>query len=239
MSYNHNGNIFIPFYIFHYIDTKANIHYGFIGNSQKIKINSIWKFYGLFYAMLPKIPIPISLRLIRAKNSYKFPYNTEKVEYVYDPFDVQPNTVSFITWSKVVPDTVPLYLYITPEGGSYPSFESKPPQTDGWDVDIISPLYVLVDNRKQSKYQRDKYNRPIFTFTSYDGRCLPNPYGISFSDCLIKNNQFNPTLLEQLEQLKQASDNNKLDIKTVNPIILIIFTVLFIISLIVCIICLI
>jgi hypothetical protein len=252
MSSEYDTNIFIPFCIFHYIDVSNNTYYGLIKNPTKIKTHDgneifkcleddygIWKLYGLFYAMSPMIrPIPVGLKLMNAIKSEKFPYNTENIEYAYDPFDIQPKSVSFITWSKPVPDTVPLYLHTTPSGGMYPSFEYNPPEKEGWAKNVISPLYVLVDTIKniQFNYKRDSYNRPIFKFTSYDGRCLPDANGTSLSNCFLSTCEnisgdgrelFNPSLLKQLK--------HKQDYRKLHPFTVMIITILFLISLIVCI----
>ena len=274
MSSEHkNPNIVIPFCIFHYMDPDTNTYHGFIANPSKIKTQDgheilkclsvhdnygPWKLYGSFYALSPMIrPIPSGLKLMNANIMGKFPYNTKNVKYAYDPFDVQPKSVSFLTWSKAVQDTVPLYLHITPDGGSYPSFDSKPPQKEGWTEDIISPLYVLVDpnnflsgvdanSHAFSEYDRDEHDRPDFKFSPVDGRCLPDPNGMSLAKCFLITDEnvlgggqatFHSTLLRQLK--KEQEDEDTLDIgkffRKLHPILIILFTVLFLTSLIACI----
>ena len=77
------------------------------------------------------------------------PYDTKKIIYAYDPFDIKKESVSFLTWTQPVSGTVPLYLHITPGGHSYPSFQPNPPEENtGWTLNKLSPLYVLVDKNK-------------------------------------------------------------------------------------------
>jgi hypothetical protein len=231
----------IPFCIFHYNDTSTNTYRGFIHNPYKLadqngqkifKCKSIlksygsWKFYNTFYAFSPMLrPIPTGLKLINSNTLGSYPYSTKNIDYGYDPFDVQPKNVSFLTWSRPVNNTVPLYLHISPEGRSYPSFDPNPPHKNGWTKNIMSPLYVLVDPKEYNgpekykktlpNYKRDKYGIPIFNFSSIDGRCLPTPNGISLDKCFLLTDE---NILEKeqptwyrplLDQLKQEEEKPK------------------------------
>ena len=272
---NTNTNIVIPLCIFHYNDKTTNTYSGFIGNPSKIKtkdgheilkckymdpIYGKWKLYSSFYALSPMIrPIPSGLKLMNANKLGYAPYNTKEVRYAYDPFNIQSESVSFLTWSKSVRDTVPLYLHITPEGGSYPSFDPDPPQKEGWTENIMSPIYVLVDrdsypgsdlNKKElSKYDKDINGIPEFSFSPIDGRCLPHPHGMSLAKCFLLTDEnilglektYNINLLDQLRDDKKL--HKQLTItefsRNLSPFIIILCNVLFFTSLLICIVILI
>lgn len=266
------SNIVIPLCIFHYDDEITNTYRGFIGNPSKIKTKDgyeilkcmdtdpsygRWKLYGSFYALSPMIrPIPRGLKLMNANKLNYAPYNTSKVKYAYDPFDTQSESVSFLTWSKAVRDTVPLYLHITPEGGTYPSFDPNPPGKKGWTKDIISPLYVLVDKKmyigsdanKQvlSNYDRDEYGKPEFKFSPENGRCLPDPYGMSLAKCFLITDEnvlaggaatYNTNLLDQLREDKKLHKQKNIRefFRTLPNAVIIICNILFFTSLFICI----
>ena len=147
-----------------------------------------WKLYHIFYAFSPMIrPIPTGLKLINALSMGKYPYSTKHVKHAYDPFDIQPKSISFMTWTQPVPGTVPLYLHISPFGDSYPSFDKKPPSEGNWTMNIMSPLYVL--NSNSLNWKTDKNGEPIFLFKGIDNRCLPNENGVSIEECFLKTDE--------------------------------------------------
>lgn len=264
-----NSNVVIPMCIFHYNDKITNIYKSFIDNPTKIKkdkhyfltcTNSLpdkWKLYSSFYVISPMLrPIPTGLKLINANRSENS-LDTKEIKYGYDPFDIQSNSVSFLAWTKQVRDTVPLYLHITPEGKSYPSFDPIPPQKEGWTQNIMSPIYVLIDKNKYigpdknkqdlSVYDKDEYGIPMFKFSSIDGRCLPDPSGISLTNCFLLTDKNilgekqtnNIKLLNQLKEDKKQQNksiNIGLFFRKLSPAIIILFNTLFFTSLFICII---
>jgi hypothetical protein len=225
-----------PFCIMHYDNPVANTYYGSINYPTRIKtktgkelLNCVysskngWKKYDTFYALSPMIrPIPSELKLINATKLNKYPYSTKKVEFAYDPFDINKDTISFMTWTQPVPSTVPLYLHITPFGYSYPSFDINPPSKGKWTQDKLSPIYVLVDpktyqysnNQKLPLWDRDVFDKPIFRFISNSDRCIPDINGSALDECFLvtdedilhKDTNYGPTTI--LTYIKNLQKNN-------------------------------
>jgi hypothetical protein len=111
---NKNYFVIAPFCIYHHIDNSNSIITNRHNNIEQLYCPSIsneFKFYNTFYAISPMVrPIPTSLKLIRVLNSK--PYK-QHIEYAYDPFNKISNSITFITWAKPVPDTLPLFIWIT------------------------------------------------------------------------------------------------------------------------------
>ena len=260
--------IISPFCILHYNDKSSSTYHGVINYPTRIqtkdgleKLECVknnekgWKNYHIFYAFSPMVrPIPTGLKLI---NAIKTSSSTQKIEYAYDPFDIQKNSVSFMTWSQPVPATVPLYLHITPNGDSYPSFNATPPgeSKQGWKYNKLSPLYVLVNYDTHisnidanglllPKWKKDKYGYPIFLFKSSDNRCIPDKNGTTIEKCFLKtdedilgkNPNYGPTSLLTRLQIGIQSKKSISIFKNINPYIITIVVTLFILSLITCVI---
>ena len=211
--------IISQFCIMHYDDPETLTYRGIINYSFRIQSDGVtkvecvdippeygrWKYYSNFYAFSPMIrPIPISLKLINVDKLAKYPWNIKSIKYAFDPFNIQPTGVYFMCWTQPVPGTVALYLHITPEGGSYPSFNSSPPSDskDGWIQDKLSPIYVLVDSDRHSsfsnidinnvtlpKWPKDINGYPIFSFRSSDNRCIPDVNGKSIEKCFLETDE--------------------------------------------------
>jgi len=255
----------IPYCIYHYNDINTNTYYGYIGEPSIVNQNGNilykcldningngyddrWALYGTFFVVSPMArPIPRGLKLINANKAGKYPYDTESIKYSYDAFNVEPNSVSFLTWTKPVEGTVPLYLYITPSGGSYPSF-NKIPKKEGWSENIMSPIYVLVDPKNYVgsstnlfKFKRDKNDVIQFKFKPIQGRCIPNTTGVSINQCFLLTDEIDelssevqPTNLIQMIQTKKEQ-NITTFFKHLSPVIIFITILFFILSLITCI----
>ena len=190
-------SIITKFCIMHHNDPNTNTYRGVI-TSSPCKHKQNWEKYYTFYALSPMIrPIPNGLKLINTTKINKYPYNTTTVDHAYDPFDIQKNAVYFITWTQPVPATVPLYIHISPDGNSYPSFNKNPPSIGNWSQDPIGPLYVLVDtythptnldsnNNKLPTWKIDSNGNPIFLFSKNNNRCIPNLNGISLEQCFLE-----------------------------------------------------
>ena len=264
-----------PYCIYHYSDRQTNTFYGYIGNPTKIRTqngntelkcvpnntqHSNWVLYSSFYAFSPMIrPIPNGLKLINVIKVGQKPYEKKSVEHGYDPFDIQKNTVSFLTWNKPVFNSVPLYIHITPNGDSFPSFEKNPPHNGlGWTQAEISPIFVLVDPEfsgitvdsngvKIYTYPKDKNGIPIFKFIINDNMCVPSNKGTSLDKCFLLTDEdllgtdiYKPrTLLEELTVINKKKQHEELlknFFSKLPTFIIILFIVIFLISLISCII---
>jgi hypothetical protein len=266
--------IIAPFCILQYNDPDTSTYFGFINYSTRIQQGDVteklectqsprqygkWKVTGSFYAFSPMIrPIPTGLKLINAKKLGKDPWSTKSIQYAYDPFDIQQDAVSFMTWTQPVPTTVPLYLHITPEETSYPSFNPYPPGNPrGWTQNKLSPLYVLVNPMTHStkidanlqpllEWKFDPSGQPMFMFRGIDNRCVPDPDGVTIEECFLMtdedilqvNEHAGPTPL--LTRLRLGEKENDKPIgnffRELPPYAITICVALFVISLIACII---
>jgi hypothetical protein len=266
MNQNKDFHI-IPYCIYHYLEAETQIFYSYIDNPTKIQNLSTniefkcipdsfntnkWILYNTFYALSPMIrPIPNGLKLINSVRLSYYPYITQKIEYAYDPFNIEKNSVSFLTWTKPVSNSVPLYIHITPQGNCFPSFDENPPENKpGWSQALISPLFVLVDpetsginldlnNNKLPQLTKDKHGIPEFKFIERDNKCQPTNQGMSLEKCfllidkdLLDSKQYTShTILEKISQLKNKP-NKKVISKSFKNTIIITIIIVFLISLI-------
>jgi hypothetical protein len=201
-----------------------------------------WKIYDVFYAINPMIqPIPSGMMLLCSKRKKEFPYNSTSLKIVYDPFYLEDDCLYFIAWTKRVPYTIPLFIYGENENNIYPSFEKLDNISE---ILELSPIFVLDDpynNQKDNQPNFIKNNKVTFTFKSYQGRCIPDPNGVSLSKCMVLNNENitdlehggkPPTLLQHLLRLEKKRNVNIPLIFEKIPtyligIILLIFTIAF------------
>jgi hypothetical protein len=269
--------IISPFCILQYNDPVTSTFLGFINYPTRIQKDNgtymlecapfhreygNWKNVGSFYAFSPMIrPIPTGLKLINATKLGKNLWGTKNVKHAYDPFNIQNDAVSFITWTQPVTATVPLYLHITPDQTSYPSFDPNPPDNpEGWTQDKLSPLYVLVNPethptnvdanlQKLPQWKTDINNKPIFKFIGSDNRCIPDVNGVTIEKCFLLTdedilhiNEYNgpESLLERLRLGKMKNEMGQKYIgkffSELNPHVIMIITALFVLALIACII---
>jgi hypothetical protein len=203
-----------------------------------------WKISGAFYAINPMIqPIPSGALLLCSKTANEFPYNTESLKIVYDPFNLEDDCVYFIAWTKRIPYAIPLYIYGEDGNNIYPSFKKL---DDMSEIKKLSPIFVLGDPYTQNISNNNlfiKNNKVNFTFKSYQGRCIPDPEGVSLSKCMVLNNKnitdlehggSPPTILEHVSQLTKKE--NRYEIFERFPIYLIgIILFIFVIALVTCI----
>lgn len=205
-----------------------------------------WNIYDGFYAINPMIqPIPSGMVLLCSKRNKSFPHNSTSLRIVYDPFFLEDDCIYFIAWTKRVSYTIPLFIYGEDGNNIYPSFKKLDNMPEILD---LSPIFVLEDpnnnkslNDVYNKKNFIKNNKVVFTFKSYQGRCIPDPDGVSLSRCMVLNNKNitdlehggkPPTLLEHLLRLdKERNVNIPLIFEKVPTyligIILLIFTIAF------------
>jgi hypothetical protein len=269
--------IITPFCILQYNDPLNNIFFGFINYPTRIHTdNGIqtlecadkpheygkWTVSSTFYGFSSMIrPIPNGLKLINANKVDKDVWKTENIKHSYDPFNIKNNSVSFMTWTQPVSSTVPLYLHITPDNTSYPSFDKNPPSNQkGWTENKLSPLYVMVNPETHPikvdanlysfpKWEIDEHNRPIFKFKSSDGRCVPDINGTSIQECYLLtdedvlhiNDDVGQTdILTRLKLIKIKNETDREKVRNfflkLGPYKIVIIMSLFIVSLVSCII---
>jgi hypothetical protein len=160
------------------------------GENEKVEI---------FYAIIPAfVPIPVDTTVIAAKNSITLPKYTIEIKSERDPnVSVLANKVSFITWTKKIPYTVPLYLHRLKDK-VYPSFDIKHADIgndEDWTDELISPLYVIPEY-VSVKNDNEIKNIPGYKlgFSCYQKiRCILDPNSKdSLLDCSVKCNQIKP-----------------------------------------------
>lgn len=181
MDETNRNSLIIPFCIYHIDNQSDNTFLGQIekSNNTKWKQKFGWSLYYKFYAVVPTFrPIPSGLKLLSTTKADNPPYNTTKIEVVYDPYNKQyinNKNVNFMTWTSPVPYTTPLYIHVNNKS-IYPSFNKNPPSNIGWVQASISPIYVLTENS------------PL-TFRGLNGRCLPDFNGTSLDECFLITNE--------------------------------------------------
>ena len=169
-----NNDIIIPYCIWHYIDIDTNTFLGYISGPRKYRKDGVinfdcgreekkyekWVFAGTFYAVSPSFrPIPVGMKIFCAKKNLQFPYDTDDVYLMYDPYNIKDDCVYFTTYIQPVPNTSPLYFHMAGED-VFPSFDPNPPSNSPiWTHTRISPIYVMT-----SKHDK---------FKCVNGRCIP------------------------------------------------------------------
>lgn len=150
------------------------------------------KFVAMFYAINPDISTrPPGMDLICMKESPTSESSTIDIENVYDPFHREKDCVRFYTWIEPTPNTTPLYLWKSGQK-IYASFSDKDPKK-GFKPVVFSPIHVLVDPRIKGVKRLGNANKnfeivddkPRFTFSGYQGRCIPDPNGGTIGDCVV------------------------------------------------------
>lgn len=184
-----------------------------------------------FYALNPDIrPIPPGTVLMCAKDTETDDFSTIDLEPIYDPFDIDQKCIRFIAWLSPVPYTTP--LYVMKFGNSvYMSFEKKLPGPEYQEI-YFSPIHVLIDPRidaqrihghkKGPKGFSVKDGQPQFLFSVYQGRCIPDPTGVSLGRCLVENvleSENQPTMLKHLEKIYGGKPDWKLVILVLGVIL--------------------
>ena len=175
----------IPFGLYHHVD---KLHHCNIVTPTKIKykngtykyevldpIDKYWKSAGIFYAVNPLFrPIPEGMKLFCAKKNKHYPYNVMSIDIVYDVYDDSCDGTYFITYSTPVPNTIPIYTWISKNGAfadfdtSSPPSERDNPHTDTklWHGTTINPIYVMNHSIMGPDYRQVK-------FMCNNGSCFP------------------------------------------------------------------
>lgn len=173
-----------------------------------------------FYVVNPDFrPIPPGMDLICAEDSADAQHATIAVEQIYDPFNLSKHCVRFLAWMEPIPRTTPLYIF---QSGQkiHVSFSNQPPGPE-FKQTFMSPIYVLVHpdvnaprvptatNGQSDRFIVQEDGQPLFLFSGYQGRCIPDPNGTSLGRCtvlytkdILNSNVSDdqPTLLEYIDQ---------------------------------------
>jgi hypothetical protein len=197
------------------------------------------KLYGSFYAVSPNFhPIPQGMLLIGIKDTTESLSITTDVELIYDPFNYQDGITKFISWIEPVPYSTPLYIFTNGDKISA-SFSNIIPI--GYQS-LNNPLYVLIDPRininRIPSFTNNTFkivnNEPQFLFSKYQGRCIPNPNGITLRECTQSKNSLlhantQPSLLNELQFIY----GDKKESYTINTFLSVFFVIIFVIFLII------
>ena len=158
--------------------------------------NSNMKFITQFYVINPDIhPIPTSVDLICVENAFNASTN---IKQLYDPFNIDEHCIRILAWMEPTPYTSPLY-FMKNGNTMYISFDNTPPN-ENYKPAEIPVLYVLTDPRQDffkisgprrpeitgpnKTFKITVNNVPYFTFSGYQGRCVPDPNGRYLGECM-------------------------------------------------------
>lgn len=174
----------IPICIFHRVDPDTKSYLGYISEPEKVHLGNgkdiyeckntrqsthYWFHSETFYAIAPSFrPIPVGTRIFCAKRNNAYPYDTIDVMPMYDPFNIKPDCVYFITFNQPVPNTVPLYLHKMGDH-VFPTFHPQPPDDHpDWTQTQISPIFVMTSNTVGNISKISDLN-----FKCINGHCIP------------------------------------------------------------------
>lgn len=189
----------------------------------------------VFYAINPDIkPYPTGTELICIENSNN---QTNRIRYIYDPFNITVNCLRFLAWFEPTPCTIPLYIF-TKGGNIFIGLQDIAPDNyEPYTIKIIHVLPSPAANLKTIHCEglfKTEDDYPIFTFSNYMGKCIPDPNSnLSIGECMISYNknilnpEFNnlePGLLTYL-QIKYGKTKQHKNYK--KQIVLITFIILF------------
>lgn len=160
--------------------------------------NSDKEFITTFYVINPDIhPIPSGMDLLCIQNASN---SSTDIKQLYDPFNTEEKCIRFLAWLEPTPFTTPLYVYKS-KNNMRLSFDSKPPTPD-YKPALVPSIYVLIDPRMKDVYRVPAPRKPevigdktsfaispegipVFTFSGYQERCIPDPNGRDLKECIV------------------------------------------------------
>lgn len=182
------------------------------------------RFIVMFYTVDERMSTaPPGMTMLCFRDTPEIEYSTIDIDTVYDPFHHTKNCLRFFAWVSPVPYSTPLFIW---KRGKTIHINLTGKQPPGFEPEVFSPIYVLIDPR--AKVPRVpgfngvpnkfiiKNNLPQFRFSGYQGRCIPDPNGMTIGKCMVlygknilspKNFGQEPTLLKFLDRMY----NNDLD----------------------------
>ncbi len=145
-----------------------------------------WEYIDFFYAIQPTFgPIAPGMVALCVNNKKEFPFNTESITIMYDPYNYLECSFKFITFIIPHQNTVPIFVY---KNGDSEYLITKTENTS-LDPEIISPLYTFKE-------------KSLFAYTQ--GICVPisnkEKNGLSLKSCLRKITTKPPNLLDMSKQ---------------------------------------
>ncbi len=182
----------LPFCVYYWVNPQENIYRSYLSGPslvkdkdgkldyQCIKSNSLmpygnWTLAFTFYAINPMIrPIPLGMSLFCAERKNSFPWDTQNISTVYDPYDIDENCVYFIAYTRPTPWTKPLFVHtqgnLTIPQGIFTSWNPNPPieNSNGKYVSVKNNLfstqttYEWVGNSSSNKSRKDNIAFPFY-----------------------------------------------------------------------------
>lgn len=167
-----------------------------------------WEYNGFFYGIQPTFgPIAPGMVALCVNNKNTFPFNTESITIMYDPYNYSECSFKFITFIIPHKNTFPIFVYKRDKEYFITTIEN-----DSLEPDIISPLYTFKD--------------PVL-FSYEQGICVPvsnkTKNGLSLKSCLKKITTKPLTLLDMV----RMKTDKQLSVLRKVLIILIILSLIF------------
>ena len=272
-------SILIPFCIYHWFDKQHFIYKSYIAPAIRkynpknnpenkynydcihsdVLYNNGWKLATVFFAVNPSYkPIPVGMKLFRVQRTQSFPYDVVDVHLKYDVYNIDKNDVYFITYTKPVPNTIPLYIW-KKNGSTFIDYASTSPPVEkdspfttlshstdisqiltekGWGSALINPIYIIHPNIVGWDIDNIK-------FQCNNGVCIPvslknNPQDIFnpnkfkepkvLHECIVSCSQLvNNNYDEPARNLISIIKKSDIDTPAKKPILYIIIIIIFII----------
>lgn len=198
-----NFSILLPYFIYNITDKKNNIYKSFIspgiimknGEYKDIYADTLsqngWKKTGIFFGVNPAYkPIPNEMQLFKITLNNTFPYDIKNISLQYDIYNISNNYIYFITYTKPVINTIPLYIWEN-NNSTWVTFSSNSPDQKGWKSNLINPIYVIEPNIVGSNIHDIK-------FLCNDGVSMPSiPNQLEDSDIYNPTKHINPAVLHK------------------------------------------
>ena len=209
--------------VYQHINTKTDTYLTYMNysntNNECIPVKLInplvnskldWKLAFSFYAINPMVkPLPAGMALFCAIKNEEPPHNIIDIKLIYDIFtDIKLNGLYFITYTKPVPETIPLHVF-TKNNNIFINFCSNPPPcvnnignkpndtqkpisshnqyTDGWVRTTLSPFFVI----NKHNFNQDQNN---INFVCNNGVLMPYSKPI---DNVFNVQPINPQILSK------------------------------------------
>ena len=145
-----NFSILLPYFIYNNNNYQSFISPGIITENGQYKdiyedtlYQNGWEKTGMFFGINPAYkPIPNQMQLFKITLNNTFPWDIKDISLHYDIYNVSDNYIYFITYTKPLINTTPLYIWEN-NHSTWVSFSPKPPKQKGWKPNLINPIYVI------------------------------------------------------------------------------------------------
>ena len=147
-----NFSILLPYFVHNNNNYQSFISPGIITENGQYKdiyedtlSQNGWEKIGMFFGINPSYkPIPNEMQMFKITLNNTFLQDIKDISLHYDIYNVSNNYIYFITYTKPVLNTTPLYIWENNHNHStWVSFSPKPPKQKGWKPNLINPIYVI------------------------------------------------------------------------------------------------